>query len=69
MVLGLSSDRTRQVDDGMRVPATSISTLANATRVPRMLGVSYANHTEALVWVDRPARGARAGARGHRAGE
>jgi DNA-binding NarL/FixJ family response regulator len=28
--------------------------LANETRVPRMLGVNYANHPEALVWVDRP---------------
>jgi DNA-binding NarL/FixJ family response regulator len=28
--------------------------LANASRVPRLLGVAYANYPESLVWVDRP---------------
>ncbi|MGB3441967.1 MAG: AAA family ATPase [Actinophytocola sp.] len=53
MVLGISSIGTGQIEDGLGYLRNHLA-LANETRDPRMIGVSYANHTEALVWVDRP---------------
>ncbi|MBB4912442.1 helix-turn-helix transcriptional regulator [Actinophytocola algeriensis] len=52
MVLGISSIGTGQVEDGLAYLRQHLA-LATETRDPRMLGVNYANHTEALVWVDR----------------
>jgi DNA-binding NarL/FixJ family response regulator len=54
MVLAISSIGTGHVDDGLSFMREHLA-LANETRVPRLLGVNYANHPEALVWVDRPA--------------
>jgi DNA-binding NarL/FixJ family response regulator len=53
MVLAISSIGTGHVDDGLSYMRQHLA-LANETRVPRLLGVNYANHPEALVWVDRP---------------
>jgi DNA-binding NarL/FixJ family response regulator len=41
------------VEDGLRYLRQHLD-LATTTRVPRLLGVNYANHSEALIWVDRP---------------
>jgi DNA-binding CsgD family transcriptional regulator len=53
MVLAISSIGTGHVEDGLSYLRQHLA-LANEIRVPRMLGVNYANHPEALVWVDRP---------------
>jgi DNA-binding CsgD family transcriptional regulator len=53
MVLGISSIGTGHVEDGLSYMRRHLE-LATSTRVPRMLGVNYANHAEALAWVDRP---------------
>jgi DNA-binding NarL/FixJ family response regulator len=53
MVLAISSIGTGHVEDGLAYLRQHLE-LANETRVPRMLGVNYANHPEALVWMDRP---------------
>jgi len=55
MVVGLCHIGLGHVDEGLSFLRQHLD-LANETRVPRMLGVSYANHPEALVWVDRPAQ-------------
>jgi DNA-binding CsgD family transcriptional regulator len=54
MVLAISSIGTGHVDEGLSSMREHLA-LANKTGIPRMLGVNYANHPEALVWVDRPA--------------
>lgn len=54
MVLAISSIGTGHVEEGLTYLREHLA-LAKDTRVPRMLGVNYANHPEALVWVDRPA--------------
>jgi len=54
MVRAISLIGTGHVEDGLSAMREHLA-LANETRVPRMLGVNYANHPEALVWVDRPA--------------
>jgi DNA-binding NarL/FixJ family response regulator len=53
MVLGISSIGTGHVEEGLSSLRKHFE-LAESTRTPRMLGVNYANHSEALVWVDRP---------------
>jgi DNA-binding NarL/FixJ family response regulator len=53
MVLGISTIGAGHVEEGLMFLRQHL-VLANETRVPRTLGVNYANHTEALVWVDRP---------------
>jgi hypothetical protein len=53
MVLGISAVGTGHVEEGLMYLRRHMA-LAEGTRVPRTLGVNYANHTEALVWVDRP---------------
>jgi DNA-binding NarL/FixJ family response regulator len=53
MIQGISSIGTGHVEEGLSYLRRHLE-LAQSTRVPRMLGVSYANHSEALVWVDRP---------------
>lgn len=53
MVLGICLIGVGHVDDGLSYLRRHLE-LANSTRVPRLLGVNYANHSEALVWVDRP---------------
>ncbi|WP_459714244.1 ATP-binding protein [Actinophytocola sp. KF-1] len=53
MVLGISTIGTGHVDDGLACLRRHLD-LAHQERVPRMMGVNYANHSEALVWVDRP---------------
>jgi DNA-binding NarL/FixJ family response regulator len=53
MVLGLSTIAIGHVDDGMVYLQQHLD-LANETRVPRLLGVNYANRPEAMVWLDRP---------------
>jgi len=53
MVVGLCHIGLGHVDEGLTYLSQHLD-LANETRVPRMLGVSYANLPEALVWVDRP---------------
>jgi DNA-binding CsgD family transcriptional regulator len=54
MVLAISSIGTGHVEDGLSYLRQHLA-LANEIRNPRMLGVNYANHPEALVWLDRPA--------------
>jgi DNA-binding NarL/FixJ family response regulator len=54
MVLAISSIGIGHVDEGLSYLRQHLA-LARETRAPRMLGVNYANHPEALVWVDRPA--------------
>lgn len=54
MVQAISLIGTGHVEEGLSFMRQHLA-LANETRVPRMLGVNYANHPEALVWVDRPA--------------
>jgi DNA-binding NarL/FixJ family response regulator len=54
MVLAISSIGIGHVEEGLSYMRQHLA-LAHETRVPRMLGVNYANHPEALVWVDRPA--------------
>jgi DNA-binding NarL/FixJ family response regulator/tetratricopeptide (TPR) repeat protein len=54
MVLAISSIGTGHAEEGLAYMRQHLA-LANETRVPRMLGVNYANHPEALVWLDRPA--------------
>ena len=54
MVRAISLIGTGHVEDGLAAMREHLA-LANETRVPRLLGVNYANHPEALVWVDRPA--------------
>ena len=54
MVLAISSIGTGHVEEGLSYMREHLA-LANETRVPRLLGVNYANHPEALVWLDRPA--------------
>ncbi|TDV42612.1 AAA ATPase-like protein [Actinophytocola oryzae] len=53
MVLAISSIGTGHVEEGLTYLRRHLA-LANETRMPRLLGVNYANHPEALVWVDRP---------------
>lgn len=53
MVLGICSIGVGHIEDGLSYLRQHLE-LATSTRVPRLLGVSYANHSEALVWVDRP---------------
>jgi DNA-binding NarL/FixJ family response regulator len=53
MVLGICSIGVGHVEDGLSYLRQHLE-LATSTRVPRLLGVNYANHSEALVWVDRP---------------
>jgi tetratricopeptide (TPR) repeat protein len=53
MVLGISSIGTGHIEEGLSSLREHFE-LAESTRTPRMLGVNYANHSEALVWVDRP---------------
>ena len=53
MVLGLCEVGLGHVEAGLGYLRRHLA-VADETREPRMLGVSYANHPEALVWVDRP---------------
>jgi DNA-binding CsgD family transcriptional regulator len=53
MVRAISLIGTGHVAEGLSAMREHLA-LANETRVPRLLGVNYANHPEALVWVDRP---------------
>jgi DNA-binding NarL/FixJ family response regulator len=54
MVRAISLIGTGHVEEGLSAMREHLA-LANETRLPRLLGVNYANHPEALVWVDRPA--------------
>jgi DNA-binding NarL/FixJ family response regulator len=53
MVVGLCCIGLGHVDRGLAYLDQHL-TNAIAARVPRRVGVSYANHPEALVWVDKP---------------
>ncbi|MFL6126258.1 AAA family ATPase [Actinophytocola sp.] len=54
MVLAISLIGTGHAEEGLSYLRQHLA-VANETRVPRLLGVNYANHPEALVWLDRPA--------------
>ncbi len=53
MVLAVCRIGLGHVEEGLAHFAQHLE-LANTARVPRRLGVAYANYPEALVWVDRP---------------
>jgi DNA-binding CsgD family transcriptional regulator/tetratricopeptide (TPR) repeat protein len=53
MVMAVCQTGLGHVEEGLAYYDQHLE-LANALRVPRLLGVTYANYPESLVWVDRP---------------